>query len=409
MKKITPYLKMRVIGALEYASGDTMKARYQSVSEMFFTDQDGVAHQFTWRTIQTWWYWYREHGTTESKARTDKGTSRKVCPEELLEAIEKVRPSFHGKIINRRALYRACIEQGHLRREQIAPSTFCRHVKNFELLKDINDAVDGPIKKARLAFAKAHANEMWQADTMHGPYLKIEGKPMKTYLLCFIDDASRVIPHGEFYASDSTTNLIDCFQTALFKRGVPKAMYVDNGSNYSSKEFSLICIRLGTFLMHTPVRDGASKGKIERFFRTVRDQFLIRNLSSIQSLKELNEQFITWVESTYHERVHSTLGMKPIDRFGLDLSHINYLQPSQYNKELFYLEESRQVRTDNTFNLKGTRYEAPRDLHNSKIEVRFDRYNGSVLPIVYSQGERMGKAEPVNFIANDRPQKNPKS
>jgi hypothetical protein len=154
--------------------------------------------------------------------------------------------------------------------------------------------------------------------------------------------------------------------------------------------------------MHTPVRDGASKGKIERFFRTVRDQFLVRDLSAVDSLEMLNGQFIDWVENTYHEREHSTLGMKPIDRFGLDLSRIDYLRPSQYNKELFYFEESRGVRSDNTFNLRGTRYEAPRDLRNRRIEVRFDRHDGSVLPVVYSQGKRMGKAEPVDFIANDR-------
>jgi transposase InsO family protein len=95
----------------------------------------------------------------------------------------------------------------------------------------------------------------------------LENASIKTFLICFIDDASRVVPHGAFYAADDTPNLIDCFQTALYKRGVPKAVYVDNGSNYSSKEFAMICTRLATVLIHTPVRDGAAKGKIERFFR----------------------------------------------------------------------------------------------------------------------------------------------
>lgn len=407
MKRISPYLKMKVLGALEYADGDTLKQRYEAVSQMLFRDEDGHVHQFTWRTIQTWWYWYQHHGITRPIERSDKGNARKVCPEQLLAAIEKVMPSFHGKITNIEAIYRACIEQGHLRRDQVAPNTFRRHVNKFELLKDINGSIGGPAKKARLAFAKAHANEMWQADTMHGPYLHIGDKPVKTYLVCFIDDASRVIPHGQFYTSDSTTNLIDCFQTALFKRGVPEAMYVDNGSNYASKEFSTICIRLGTFLLHTPVRDGASKGKIERFFRTVRAQFLIRDLGSIKSLDELNQTFSTWVENTYHQREHSTLGMKPIDRFGLDCSRVRYLRSgSQHNKELFYLEEQRQVRADNTFNLKGVRYEAPRDLRNTTIKVRFDRYNPAVVPVVYSQDKRMGEARVVDFIGNDRFKKN---
>ena len=396
---------MRVLGALEYAAGETLKDRYQAVAAMTFKDDDGHVHQFTWRTIQTWWYWYRENGMVESPARDDKGTTRKVCPEQLLDAIEKVMPTFRENPGNIQAIYRACIEQGHLRREDVAPNTFRRHVKQFELLKGVEGMIAGPARKARLAFAKANANEMWQGDTFHGPYIRIEGKPIKTYLICFIDDASRVIPHGEFYLADSTTHLIDCFQTGLFKRGVPKSMYVDNGSNYSSKEFSLISARLGIQLIHTPVRDGAAKGKIERYFRTVRDQFLIRNLSEITSLAALNTQYIDWVENTYHQREHSTLGMKPLDRFGLDLNRLRFLNPSPYNKELFYLEESRCVRSDNTFNLRGNRYEAPRDLRNTKIEVRFDRNDPGVAPIVYSEGERMGVAEPVDFTGNDRGQK----
>lgn len=407
MKRIPIYLKMRVLGALEHAAGKTLRDRYKFVAAMTFKDEEGHAHCFTWRTIQTWWYWYRHHGMVGARSRSDKGTTRKVSPEELLEAIEKVMPTFRQAPGNVTAIYRAGIEQGHLRRDQVAPNTFRRIVRDFELLKSVEGMIDGPAKKARLAFAKAHANDMWQGDTLHGPYIKIEGKPMKTYLLCFIDDASRIIPHGQFYLADSTPHLIDCFQTALFKRGVPQSMYVDNGSNYSSKEFTLISARLGVQLIHTPVRDGAAKGKIERFFRTVRDQFLLRNLSHINTLKELNTLFITWVEDTYHQSEHTTLGMKPIDRFGMDLSRLRYLTPSPFNKELFYLEESRKVRSDNTFNLNGVRYEAPRDLRNAKIEVRFDRNDPETLPIVYSGGERMGPASPVDFTGNDRGAKFP--
>ncbi len=393
---------MQVLGALEFAEGATNRERYKSVSQRVFKDENGIDRQFTWSTIQTWWYHFRQHGITEPKTRIDKDTMRKVVPEELLEAIQKVLPGFRGNRYNIEEVYRTCIEQGHLRRDQVAPNTFRRYVKKYELLKPEGE----DLCKARLAFAKAHANEMWQCDTMHGPYIKIEGKAIKTFLICFIDDASRVIPHGEFYAADNTINLLDCFQTALFKRGKPRQMYVDNGSNYCSKEFSLICNRIGTFLSHTPVRDGAAKGKIERFFRTVRDQFLLRNLSEITSLQELNASFIDWVENSYHTRVHSTLGMKPIDRFGLDLDRIQHHEPTQYNEELFYMESTRKVRADNTFSFKNIRYEAPRDLRNRSIDLRYNRnLLIAAAPIVYQDGERLGAASQVDYIANDRPPK----
>lgn len=398
MKRISPYLKMKVLGALEYAGGNSNTARYKAVSQMVFKDEEGNPHQFTWRTIQTWWYHYRRHGITEPKERADKGSARKVVPEQLLEAIEKVLPGFHGKDHNIAAIYRACVEQGHLRRDRVAPNTFRRYVKKYNLLEPPSE--NAP--KARLAFAKAHANDMWQADTLHGPYIRIDGKPVQTFLICFIDDASRVVPHGEFYTADSTPNLIDCFRSALFKRGVPRSMYVDNGSNYSSKEFSLICTRFGVLLIHTPVRDGASKGKIERFFRTVRDQFLVRDLGAITSLPQLNREFTTWVEDSYHARTHSTLGMKPIDRFGLDLGHIDYFHPSEHSVELFYLETTRKVRIDNTFSFHNIRYEAPRDLRKRKVTIRYDRCQPLIPPVVYHDNERLGSATRLDPVANDR-------
>ena len=404
MKIASNYLKMQVLGALEYADGESMLARYKSVSNTIFKDEEGDAHQFTWRTIQTWWYHYRRHGLTIAPERSDKGTTRKVAPEHLLTAIEKVLPSFHGKKYNIAEVYRTCIQMGLLQRDQIAPNTFRRHVNKFDLLKP--SSTESP--KARLSFAKAHANDMWQADTLHGPYLRKANKqPIKTYLICFIDDASRVIPHGAFFDADDTVNLIECFQIALYKRGIPKAMYVDNGSNYSSKEFSTICTRLGTILIHTPVRDGAAKGKIERFFRTVRDQFLVRDLSNVHCIEHLNECFSAWVENTYHTRVHTTLGMKPIDRFGMDLNGHRYLASSNFTSELFMLETTRKVRVDNTFSFNSARYEAPRDLRNTTITIRYDRFNPHTSPIVYLNGQRLGDSFPLDRIANDRrPQSN---
>ena len=399
MKRITNYLKMRVLGALEYAAGNSMEARYQAVSQMIFQDGECTPRQFTWRTIQTWWYYYRRYGITAAPERSDKGTTRKVVPEQLATAIEVVLPSFHGQPRNITVVYRECIRRGLLQRERVAPNTFRRIVKKFDLLTPLCE--HSP--KARLAFAKAHANDLWQADTLHGPYLDtgLRSRPIKTYLICFIDDASRVVPHGTFYDADDTPNLIDCFQTALDKRGVPKAVYVDNGSNYASKEFATICTRLGTVLIHTPVRDGAAKGKIERFFRTVRDEFLTRDLSHIHTLRDLNAAFIEWLETIYHDRIHTTLGMKPIDRFGLDLDRVRRLSGSPYCAELFMLEDTRKVRIDNTFSFNSRRYEAPRDMRGKTITIRYQRHTGFP-PAVYQDGDRLGDATLLDPVANDR-------
>ncbi len=397
MKRVSSYLKMRVIGAIESAPGSTNVARIRHVSEQVFLDEDEQRLQFTWRTIQTWYSRYKKDGitTVKPKSRSDKGKTRKVTPEEVLGAIEQVRPNFHGPH-NVTAYYRACIEQGLLQRERIAPNTFRSVVKAHELLKP-----DAEVQsKRRLAFAKAHANELWQADTMFGPYVCHGAGKAQAKLIAFLDDASRVCCHGELFLADNTEALLGAFKSALYKRGLCECLYVDNGSNYSSHEISLVCERIGAILCHTPVRDGAAKGKIERFFRTVRMSFLTRQLD-LSSLEALNRAFTGWVEDEYHQREHGSLGMKPIDRFGLDLERIRFLPPSDVNDELFFVEQNRSVLADNTFSLKNTRFEAPRDLRNRKIQVRFDRQKFD-RAIVYFKGERMGEARPVDFIANDR-------
>jgi hypothetical protein len=219
-------------------------------------------------------------------------------------------------------------------------------------------------------------------------------------LIAFLDDASRVVCHGEFFSADNTEALLECFKTALYKRGVCECLYVDNGGNYSSLEISQVCQRLGTILCHTPVRDGAAKGKIERFFRTVRESFLTRNID-LSSLGALNRAFASWVEDEYHQREHGSLGIKPIDRFGLDLGRIRFLSPGDVSDELFFVEQDRSVLADNTFSLKNTRFEAARDRRGRKVQTRFDRLKFD-RAIVYFKGERMGEARPVDFVANDR-------
>jgi transposase InsO family protein len=398
MKRVSPYLKMRVLGAIEFAPGQSVRDRIKHVSGVVFTDENDERRQFTWRTIETWHTRYQKDGITtmKNRPRRDKGRTRKVTPEALLEGIEQVRPSFHGRSLNIAAIYRACIERGLVQRQECAPNTFRRIVDEYELLKPQLE-VDN---KRRLAFAKAHANQMWQADTMFGPHVRNGAGHTQSKLIAFVDDASRVCCHGEFFLAENTDTLIRALRSALYKRGVPECLYVDNGSIYACKEITQICARLGCLLCHAPVRDGAAKGKVERFFRTVRMSFLTRALD-LSSLDALNRAFTQWVEDEYNQKLHSSLQMRPIDRFGLDLSRVRFLPPCEANDEMFFVEEDRTVLADNTFSLRRVRFEAPRDLRSRKIQVRFERH-GSGRVIVYYKGERMGEARPLDPVANDR-------
>jgi len=406
MKNPSEYVKMRVLAAIDVAEGKTITERIRQVSGLTFEDEEGRRHRFTFRTIETWRLRYKKHGFTAicPKERSDKGRTRKIPPERLLEAVEQARPFFRGEDFNLAELYRRCIEKGLLRRDQIAPNTFRRLVKELELLKPDKDATN----KLRLAFAKRHANEAWQSDTLFGPRVATTGgRFVQSKLIAFVDDASRVCCHGQFFAEENSPAFKTALKRAFYKRGLPQMLYVDNGSIYSSAELSAICTRLGVRLCHTPVRDGAAKGKIERFFRTVRDQFLIRQLD-LSSIDVLNEQFIAWAEDEYNHRHHGTLGMKPVERYALDRDRVQYLPPNQYAEELFMMEETRGVGADNTFSFKRIRYEAPSDLRRKTIDIRYDKAptGQKVAPPkripVYYKGNRIGLAKALDRIANDR-------
>ncbi|NNL43215.1 MAG: DDE-type integrase/transposase/recombinase [Desulfobacterales bacterium] len=398
MKHPSSYLKMRILGAVENQKGKSINERIKKTAKLKFTDEQGNERSFTWRTISTWYYRYKTHGITgvTSKSRSDKGKTRKISPEELMEAINQVLPMFRQNQYTKFDVYRMCIKKGILRKEQLAVTTFYRFIREYDLL---NDNIES--NKKRLAFAMEHANDLWQADTMFGPYVKKNnGRMIQTKLIAFIDDASRVICHAQFFYNENIDALVTALKAAFYKRGVPKQLYVDNGSVYCSQEITLICARVGCILRHTPVRDGASKGKIERFFRGLRDRFLSRKLD-LSSLDIFNKQLTQWIEEEYNAQNHSAIGMTPVNRFALDMKCINFLQPNKTNDELFFAEDTRKVKKDNTFSFKNVRYEAPAHLGSKTITIRFDR-NRLDKVIVYYKTHRIGLAQKLDLVANSR-------
>lgn len=392
-------LRLRVLSAVDYADGTNTRERIKNVAERtFYDEQTSQEYQFTWRTISTWLYRFKKNGITalDNKTRSDKNAYRKVQPNELAEAINEIIPTLSKNktgTLPKSIVYYQLLNKGFFQRSQLSQTSFYRMVKVHDLL-DVNTT-----KKLRLSFAMQFANELWQADTMYGPSIKqSDGKWRKTFLIAFIDDASRVITHAEFFYRDNTDNMIEAFRTALFKRGKPERLYFDNGANYSSKEILQACIRLDIRLSHAPVRDGAAKGKIERFFRGFRDRFLTR-YTEFTSLTELNEKTQRWVEDEYNSQHHSGIQMVPIDRFNLDLSRIKFLTDDNYSQEIFFVEEDRKVSKTNVFSINSQKFECPVDLREKKIQVRFDRTRRDRF-IVYFSDKRMGEATVLQLHKN---------
>ncbi|MCU7860667.1 MAG: DDE-type integrase/transposase/recombinase [Candidatus Thiodiazotropha sp. (ex Lucinoma kastoroae)] len=392
-------MKLRVLSAVDYAPGDNTRERIKSVCQRTFRDEtSGHDYQFTWRTIETWLYRFKKHGITsmDKRTRSDKNTYRKVPLNELAEAINDILPKLRFNktgVIPKMALYRKLLEQNYFSRSQLSQTSFYRMIRDNDLL-NIEQT-----KKLRLSFSMQFANELWQADTLYGPSIKqADGQWKKTFLIAFIDDASRVITHAEFFYADNTENMINAFKSALFKRGKPQRLYFDNGSNYKSKEILQACIRLEIHLSHAPVRDGAAKGKIERFFRGFRDRFLTQHLN-FESLDSLNDKTHHWIENHYNTQYHSGIQMNPLDRFNPDRERLEFLTDDEVTEEIFFVEASRKVGKTNVFSINNQKYECPADLREKRIQVRYDRTKRDKL-IVYFNEQRMGEATLLDLHFN---------
>jgi putative transposase len=216
------------------------------------------------------------------------------------------------------------------------------------------------------------SNDLWQSDCMHGPKILHEGKMCKTYLFAIIDDHSRLIPHGQFYFKENVENYLDCFWTAMKKRGVPRKLYVDNGPSFRSHRVQLGCAAIGIGLSYARPYRPQGKGKIERYFRTVRGQFLPELPENI-TLDKLNDLFTHYVEDIYHKRRHGTTGETPINRY-LDDGKTLRRAPDNL-PDFFRKKETRIVNNDRTVKLDGQLFEAPIGLIGQQVTLRFESYD----------------------------------
>ena len=254
---------------------------------------------------------------------------------------------------------------------------------------------------AHKKFEAQTSNQIWQADMLFGPYVQRPGGgKIQAFLHATLDDASRLIPHAQFYASQGLDAALDCLRQAIAARGVPVRLYIDNAKIYRSQQLARIAASLGTLIVHTPPYQPEGRGKIERYFRTLRDQFLT-NLDPKQplSLEELNDRLWTWIETAYHRAEHSALGSTPLLRWQRDIEHVRQLPPSTDLRRLFFYRLDRLVRRDCTFLLRNRFYEAPPHLPGQTIEVRFDPLDAAEVEI-YFEGKPQGTARLVDPVIN---------
>jgi putative transposase len=248
--------------------------------------------------------------------------------------------------------------------------------------------------RAYKRFEREYVNSLWQGDSMVGPWLpdpSVPGKKRRAYLFCFLDDHSRLAPYAEFFWDEVLPRMERVLKVGILRRGLPQAVYVDNGKVYSSGQFDAACASLGIRRIHTAPYSPQAKGKQERFFETLRAQFMPEvETSNIATIEELNESLWAWLECVYHSHVHSETKQTPLDRYQAGLDNVHPADP-ELLRRAFLWREKRKVRQDATFSLQGNSYQVEAHLCGRTLELLFDPFDLSHIEL-FLEKVPLGKA-----------------
>jgi putative transposase len=346
-------------------------------------------------TLLLWARRYRQGSfpALAPQPRRDRGQSRVITPQlaELIERLKRENPHRTGTTLLRELALSDSTSHAHA----ISPATLYRFLQQRGLTAKQLLATPGHKK-----FQAEFSNELWQSDMLFGPYVqRVGGGKMQAHLYVLLDDASRVVPHGEFYQDQGLASFLHCFQRGIATRGLPWSLYVDNGQVFRSVQLARIAASLGIVIIHSAPYQPEGRGKVERFFRTVREQFLANlDRQRTLSMEELNERFWAWLE-LYQSREHSALGTTPLLRWQRDIERVRQVPPNTDLHRLFLHRLDRRVRRDSTFMLHKRFYEVPADLAGQSIEVRFDPLDLSRVEI-YFQGQSQGWVRTVDPVVN---------
>jgi len=242
-------------------------------------------------------------------------------------------------------------------------------------------------------FAFDKFGQMWTADFMHGPKLYQGKKKRKSYLHVILDDCTRYVVSGRFYPSESTHSLICELMTATRRHGIAQRLYTDNGSAYNSRHLKIVCANLSMQQPHTPPGRPQGRSKVERFFRTVRDQFLAKQ--HYKTLDEINTAFIQYLND-YHHRIHGTLECSPMQK-RMSVDSVCQKVPEVADIEsLFRLSRRCRVYNDQTIRLHKKVFEVPGCLPGGRVTIYYMPWD---LSRVYF-GDDLKLAQPVDLLAN---------
>jgi len=367
------------------------------LSEKPFEDYRGRPRRIALKTLEEWFYKYRKGGfdALKPRPRSDRGSSRILPPEieQLVVDLKREDPGRSAPLILRELEL-----AGRLAPGQASVSALQRLLRRRGLSGPKLE-VDRP---TRYRWEASMCGELWQADALHGPVLlhPATGRPQRVILFGLLDDRSRLIPYLEAGFGETEHRFLTVLYSAIARRGVVRRLLLDNHASFTGHDLRVLCAQLAIHIVHSRPGDAPSKGKIERFWSTLRSHVVDRlDLQKVTTLDELNLRLWSYVEGEYHCRPHASLaGKTPLEVWESDAENIRWVSDHSELEQAFYGEAERLARNDSTVQWRGVFYEVPPYLRGRKVRLRYSLLDPSRVSLIDANVETPLRV--VNPIAN---------
>lgn len=344
---------------------DSLTAFFNNASMKGVIHPDGTVKHYAPGTIEKWYRNYKENGFDSliPTGRVDRGKPRKL-DDDLQEQIKYLKSNYPR--MSACAIYRQLRDNGSIKNGEVSESTVNRYINLLAVQMKTTKNLD------MRRYERAHINEVWCGDSSVGPYLKTpDGKKHKVYIIALIDDASRFIVGIDVFFNDNFINLMSVMKSAVAKYGRPGMFNFDNGSSFKNKQMELLAARIGSVVHYDQPYTPTQKAKIERWFRTMKDQWLASlDIRDFHSLDELRGNLFAYVQK-YNRTVHSALkGKSPQERFFSEPEHIRRLSDTDIESS-FLLELERRVSSDSVIVIDQIEYEVDYRFAKQRIRLRY--------------------------------------
>jgi len=349
-------------------------------------------------TLERWMYLWRRGGldALRPNQRSDRGHARVLTDEQriLLLAIRRENPRVAVTVIRRTLEH-----DGRLERNTVSDTTLRRFFKaNGHDCATMRAKSNG---EGRRRWEAARPHQIWHSDVMHGPALKVNGRSVPLRIHAILDDRTRYVVAIQAATHERESEMLALMVKAIRAHGCPETLYLDNGSTYRGDALNTACGRLGTVLLHAKPHDPQARGKMERFWRTLRVQ-CISVMKPMDSIHDVQVRLLAWLDKHYLVAPHAgLLGRSPQQVLDDELlADQRPLVEEKLLREALTIRQNRRLRADGTLDIAGSTFEIPETfLAGHSVVVARSLLNPTDAPWVEHDNRRFS-LHPVNPVAN---------